>query len=383
LRKIDLIFFDAGGAHRSAATALKAAMEAQPRPWEIRLVSLQDVLDPVDVFRKATGVPLQDFYNFTLARGWTWIWGVGYGLRLLRGVVRLIHGPMVQLLRGHWLQSRPDLVVSLVPIFNRALRESLHSTLPAVPFTTSPIDLADCPPHFWMERQEQFMICGTEKALEQALAQGLARERIFRTSGMILRPKFYEPVTADRAAERKRLGLDPERPTGLVLFGSQGSKAMLRIAQRLPDTQSIFLCGRNATLATRIEALPRKAPWLVERFTSDIPYYMHLADFFVGKPGSGCVSEAVEMKLPVIVERNCWTLPWERYNAAWVVERKLGIVLRDFRQIANAVERMIENLDGFRANVEKIRNRALFEVPEILEKIAELPVNRPFEKLAG
>ena len=63
-------------------------------------------------------------------------------------------------------------------------------------------DLADYPPHFWIERQEQYLICGTRKAAEQALALGHPTERIFRTSGMILRPKFYEPVTADRAAER-------------------------------------------------------------------------------------------------------------------------------------------------------------------------------------
>ena len=50
---------------------------------------------------------------------------------------------------------------------------------------------------------------------------------------MILRPSFYEPVTVDHAVERKKLGLDPERPTGLVLFGGQGSKVMLEIAERL------------------------------------------------------------------------------------------------------------------------------------------------------
>src|SRR5437773_8026716 len=34
---------------------------------------------------------------------------------------------------------------------------------------------------------------------------------IFRTSGMILHPRFYEPLEIDRAEERRKLGLAPER----------------------------------------------------------------------------------------------------------------------------------------------------------------------------
>jgi UDP-N-acetylglucosamine:LPS N-acetylglucosamine transferase len=186
---------------------------------------------------------------------------------------------------------------------------------------------------------------------------------------MILRPTFYEPVTVDRAAERTRLGLDPEKPTGLVLFGAQGSKVMLEIDRRLDGTQLIFVCGKNTSLAQKLRARPAKAKRFIEGFTSAIPYYMQVSDFFIGKPGPGSISEAVAMKLPVILERNMWTLPQERYNAEWVMERNTGIVLRNFRQVAAAADRMLGNLAGFRENVGKIQNRAVFEIPEIFERI--------------
>ena len=241
------------------------------------------------------------------------------------------------MLEKYWATTRPDLVVSLVPNFNRAMRESLQNALPTVPYVTILTDMADYPPHFWMEKQEQFLICGSDKAVAQARALGYTDDRIFRASGMILRPGFYQPVTVDRAAERRRLGLDPDRPTGLVLFGGQGSKVMLEIAERLPDTQLILICGKNAKLAERLRALPARAPRFIEGFTSEIPYYMSLADFFIGKPGPGSISEAVAMGLPVIVERNIWTLPQERYNADWVLERNAGMVLPNFRGIGAAV----------------------------------------------
>ena len=369
---IDFVYFDAGGGHRAAATALKSVIEQQKRPWEIRLVDLQEVLRPLDVFRKVTGLELQEIYNQMLARGWTL--GSAQGLQFMHAVIRLYHRPSVRLLEKYWAETRPDLVVSLVPNFNRALFESLKKALPAVPYVTILTDIADYPPHFWMERQKQFLICGSDKAVAQAHALGYSEDRLFRASGMILRPTFYQPVTSDRVAERKKLGLDADRPTGLVLFGGQGSKVMLEIGDRLADTQLIFICGKNAALGERLRALPARAPRYVEGFTSEIPHFMSLADFFIGKPGPGSISEAVAMGLPVIVERNIWTLPQERYNADWVLERKAGLVLPNFRGIRGAVEQLLRDLPRYQDAVRQIHNRAVFEIPDMLAKILGSPV---------
>ena len=94
---------------------------------------------------------------------------------------------------------------------------------------------------------------------------------------------------------------------------------------------------------------------------------MQLADFFIGKPGSGSISEAVAMQLPVIVECNAWTLPQERYNAEWILENEVGEVLSSFRQIVPAVARLIDpaTLSRYRANAAAMKNRAVFEIPNI------------------
>jgi hypothetical protein len=274
-------------------------------------------------------------------------------------------------LQEHWLRAEPDLVVSLIPNFNRALYESLAGALPGVPYATLLTDLADLPPNFWIEAgQPQHFICGTPRAVDQALALGHDAHRVHATSGMILRPEFYEPIAIDRSAERARLGLDPRRPTGLVMFGGHGSRAMLGIAQRLAaTTQTIFLCGHNKALAAKLRALPSVAPRLVVEFTSGIPYYMRLADFFIGKPGPGSISEAVQLGLPVIVVDNAWTMPQERYNAEWIRKNGLGVVHTGFRTIDLAVARLLDHLEDFQARVRRIDNRALFEVPDILDAI--------------
>jgi len=168
-----------------------------------------------------------------------------------------------------------------------------------------------------------------------------------------------------------------------VLFGGHGSHVMLDIAHCLDvsglRTQLILICGRNEALAKRLRALPRRIPMFVEGFTSEVPYYMRLSDFFIGKPGPGSISEALAMKLPALVERNAWTLPQERYNADWIVEQQAGLVLRSFRFIVQAVAELLqpENYKRFRANAALVENRAVFEIPDILEKILKTCDTQP------
>jgi 1,2-diacylglycerol 3-beta-galactosyltransferase len=339
------------------------------------LVNLQEVLDPLDVFRKVTRIRLQDLYNLMLAKGWTL--GSGYLLPIMQTVMRVYHRPAVKLLEKFWKERRPDMVVSLVPNLNRAMYESLKAACPDVPFVTVLTDLADYPPHFWMEQQQQYFVCGTERAVAQAHGLGHAPACVFRTTGMILRPDFYEVPSADRATERQRLGLRADVPTGLVLFGGEGSNVMLRIARQLGDSplplQLILICGKNVRLKQRLEALQTRNKLVVEGFTKRVPYYMWLSDFFIGKPGPGSISEALTMQLPVIVESNAWTLPQERYNAEWVREHGVGIVLKSFRHVEEAMRDLLHGnkLEEMKKKIALMNNRAVFEIPPILERILE------------
>jgi hypothetical protein len=373
--KVDLVFFDAGGGHRAAAEALRLVMEEQGG-WKIRLVNLQELMDPIDLVLKLTGLRMQDLYNLMLKKGWTL--GTPQTVRVMQLFIRMLHPKSVRLLEDFWRSSQPDLVVSLVPHFNRAMAESLRHVRPDTRFVTVLTDIADYPPHFWIEPLGQYIICGSDRAVAQARAMDICDGRIFQTSGMILHPRFYQTISCDRRAERKTRGLDPDAPTGLVLFGGQGSTAMLEIAEHLDaegphHLQLVYICGRNEKLANALRSRRSRLRNFVEGFTVDVPFYMALSDFFVGKPGPGSVSEAVAMKLPVIVERNAWTLPQERYNAEWIREKHLGLLVRGPHQIPGAIREMLErgNLARFRGQAAAVHNRAVYEIPGILRRIVE------------
>jgi hypothetical protein len=393
LRKLIIVFHQAGGGHRSAAEALKATLSSssQEHPWDVSVLDIQELLDPLDLIRRFTGLRIQDTYNLILRKGWTRF--TPQLLLVLQGTIRAYHSPIVKLLRAYWAQHPPDLVLSVIPHFNREIADSLRPTGTRTPGTRAPgaktpfvtliTDLADYPPHFWIERESEYIIAGTERARQQALTIGQPADHIFLTSGMILKPKFYEKTTVDRAAERKKLGLDPDSPTGIVLFGGHGSEVMVDITRQLNESgsgvQLILICGHNQRLAANLKKLLTRKPNLVIGFTQNVECYMALADFFIGKPGPGSISEALQFHLPMIVECNSRTLPQERYNAEWVTEKGYGIVVPSFKKIAPAVERLLESaaFNEFRRKAEEYSNRALFEVPVILEQCAERTATKP------
>lgn len=390
MTSIDLIYFNAGGGHRAAALALEAVCREQQRPWDVRRVNLFEVLDPGDRFRRVTGMAPEELYNRRLEKGWTL--GLAQELKLLQGMIRLGHATMVRRLRQHWLRTEPDLIVSLVPNFNRAMCQSAAEALPGVPYVTVLTDLADFPPNFWIEPGlRQHLVCGTAAAVAQARAAGVPEGLIHPSSGMIVRPDFYRPPSIDRRAERERLGLDPDRPTGIVMFGAAGSLAMLDIAQQLDAVQLILMCGRHRTLPGELRQLASTAPRAIVEFTPEVRRHMALADFFIGKPGPGSLSEAAQQQLPVLTFRNAWTLPQERYNAEWVRGNGLGLVVRSTRHLAAAVDELLQRLPEFQANVRSVRNRAVFEIPDILASVladggggdhAKLVLNQGFAQAA-
>jgi 1,2-diacylglycerol 3-beta-galactosyltransferase len=380
MKKIVIVVLDAGGGHQAAAKALAETIRRQKRPWSTDLLNVDDVLEPVDPFYQATGIRGCELYNWTLRRGWTA--GSAQIIPIMHGVIRLLHPRQVRLLRRCWRELAPDLVISVIPHFNRALYESLRHEAPETPFVTVVTDFADYPPHFWFESQDQHFICGSELAIEQARSIGVGADRLWRVSGMILHPRFYEPVLEDRIMERCKIGLDPEMPVGLVSFGGYGSESMIKIAQRIAEArmriQLIFLCGRNQDLFDRMSALDLPFPVHIQNQTDKVAHYMWLSDFFIGKPGPGSVSEALAMGLPVIVDAGLKTMAQERYNVKWILEQGVGISIKRIDDLAKAVAELLQPADyrRMRQRIDKLANRAVFEIPEVLNQILQARPHR-------
>lgn len=364
--EVVLFVLDAGGGHRAAANALVEAARREERPWRFRIVSLQDVFAPLDFGRRLTGRPMEETYNGMVRRRHTLF------LRtLLRGfqwLIRRMGGRLCRLLTARLSEQPPQLVVSLVPNFNAVIADAVRRCLPGTPFFVLLTDFADLPPHFWLERDLDRVIVGSEHAVAQALLAGLPRARISRTSGMILHPRFYPRAGAEaRERVRREMLLRDQAFTVLVLFGGKGSPEMRPLAEALladpAGLHVIAVCGDNPGLFESLAEVETRSAGRLRRlgFTDRVADYLAACDVLVTKPGPGSLAEAFHQQVPVVVTCNARTIPQERYNARLVRESGFGLVVRRWQDIPAAVASLH-------------RDRSL--LASCRDRLAELPPNR-------
>ena len=380
--EILLLILDAGGGHRSAANALVEAARRQERPWRFRIVSLQEVLAPLDLGRRLTGRPMEETYNGMVRRRQTLF--LATMLRGFQWLIRRMSVRLCRLLSAHLGDRPPALVVSVVPNFNGVIGEAVRQCLPGTPFIVLLTDYADFPPHFWIDRGVDRVIVGSDHAVHQALEGGLPPARITRTSGMVLHPRFYPPAGPEaRARVRQELGLEAEAFTVLLLFGGKGSpeigplsEALLREAGAL---RVIAICGDNPPLFASLAALEARSGARLYRlgFTDRVADYLAACDVLVTKPGPGSLAEAFHQQVPVVVTCNARTIPQERYNARLVRERGLGLVVRRWQEIPAAVaslQRDSGRLAECRARLAELPgNTAVFEALDVFARTLAEP----------
>ena len=375
-----LFTIDAGGGHRAAARALVAAAEETGAPFRFRVESFQEILLPLDVLRRITGISLEAAYNLILKHRASAL--MVPLLRLMHAGIRVRRRALVRTLAS-WLrrQPRPEAVVSVFPNFNGVLRDAVREAIPDVPLVVVLTDFADFPPRFWIEPGLDRVVVGSPEAAEQALALGIPAERVSQVSGMILHPRFYRgggPEVRERV--RSELELGPLEFTVCLLFGGKGSPEMAPLAERLlredPTLRVIAVCGDNPGLFERLTPLHSRSAGRLVRFgfTDRVAELLAASDLLVTKPGPGSLAEAFHRRVPVVVTRNIHTIPQERFNTELVARRGVGLVVSSWREIPDAVARLAhepERLRAMRASLDTLpENRAVYEVLDVVARAA-------------
>jgi UDP-N-acetylglucosamine:LPS N-acetylglucosamine transferase len=344
-------------------------------------VSLQAVLEPLDFWKRATGRSIEEAYNAVIRGGSTRF--LVALLRVLHAAILIRHRALVRQLASFLRERRPAVVVSVMPNFNAVIRDAVREAHPGVPFVVLLTDLADFPPRFWIVPGLDRVIVGSERAAEQALELGLPRERISSSSGMVLHPRFHDlPGREAGAAFRRQLEIGADARIVLLLFGGKGTAEMDPLAgallEALPAWHVVAICGDNPAL---FEAVGRRTAGSGGRlhalgFTHEVAAALAASDLLVAKPGPGVLAEAFHIRVPAIVVCNASTVPQERYNARYVQERRLGIVVSHWREIPPAAAALASDparLREIQDNLEALpENRAVFEALAVIEAAAGL-----------
>ena len=251
-KKVICIYTEAGGGHKASAEALIAALKNKQPEWSYEACSVfREVLATLDWTKKYLNIDGESIYNkYILQYGYTWL--VPWLFALLKLRINVKSHSIFRHLTTYWQNTKPDIVVSCMGILNKLLYKSIRSYSKDVPFIILLTDFEESYANYWIQEKSAYYICGTERAYQQILAYGIPPSRIFKMSGMLVRPDFYAITRIDKIKEQKLLGLMPERLTGIVMFGGYGSAQIRQVIaqclQSQTDLQLILICGHDENL---------------------------------------------------------------------------------------------------------------------------------------
>ncbi len=164
-------------------------------------------------------------------------------------------------------------------------------------------------------------------------------------TGIPIMPAFATPP--DRATCARELGLDPTRPTFLLMSGGFGIGAIDGLAERIlglgGPLQLVALAGKNQELLKRLQTLATQHPGRLfpQGFTSTPERLMALADVAVSKPGGLTTAECLAMSLPMVVIS---PIPGqEERNADYLLEHGAGLKAHDAAGVIYRVKRLLDD----------------------------------------
>jgi processive 1,2-diacylglycerol beta-glucosyltransferase len=194
-------------------------------------------------------------------------------------------------------------------------------------------------------------------------------------SGIPIRPQFAEAI--GKAEARAELGLDPEKPTILLMGGSMGYGSLAKTMQEIDalptDFQVISVCGRNQKAKEEIDAISFRKTVRNFGYTEQISLLMDAADCIVTKPGGLTTSEALAKNLPLIISN---PIPGhEERNTEFLVNNGAAMVVSKTYDLADAIYQLFYDetrLDSMRRNIALLRKpNATHALCDLVEQLGK------------
>ncbi|QYR19511.1 glycosyltransferase [Paenibacillus sp. sptzw28] len=292
---------------------------------------------------------------------------------------RWIHMIGVQKLKEIIAREKPDAVIHTFPFL--ALSELRYKTgIPMMSFTV----LTDYVTHSrWIHPETDRYFVASDELKEKMVDRGVDKDRI-TVSGIPVRRAFNTPCNEQHVY--RKYGLQAGKKYVLVMAGAYGvlSDVGKIIDGLLNDEHELLLvCGRNQKLyADMLKAFAGKQNVTVFGFVEHIEELMSVSSCMITKAGGITLSEAMVLKLPVIVYR---PLPGqEKGNAEyWAGKGNLQIVSNtgELKQAIRSTMKPEGTTDKFSAATQPVsgNHSANTIVEEVLTHLSNYAVVRQAE----
>jgi processive 1,2-diacylglycerol beta-glucosyltransferase len=228
---------------------------------------------------------------------------------------------------------------------------------------------------FWITRAFNWYFVAQEDDKIHMEALGLPSDRI-KITGIPVEPDFGKPVDVD--AVLRRHGLQPGRPTFLVVGGALGLSPATAVVRQLlnldRDFQAVIVCGRNEEMQDDIVQLVKSRPgdFRVLGFTKEIAELMAASTMILSKPGGMTTAEALARGLPMMILDPIGGQ--EERNADVLLEAGAAVKCTEVTLVAHKLRRLLDDP----VRLERMRDaaRALGR-PNAASEIARITLEEP------
>lgn len=298
--KILFVISDTGGGHRSAASAIIAALRER---------GAQATCEMVDLLR-VSGIPgirsAPELYAF-FSSGHIWLHNFLFRLSnsslYMNVASRFLYGFARRHIREAVEAFGPDLVVVIHPLAVRAMCAYRDESRAAWPVVTVVTDLVSIHAS-WLCPEADLNLLPTPEAVTLAVKSGIPADRTLLT-GFPVHPRFLGAVPVLLAA-RQALGLPPDRFTLLLASGGAGGGPVETLVEELerecPDCTLLVIAGRNRRLMDKLNGRAASSPHtLIFGFVENMEQLMAASDVVITKAGPGTIMEAAALARTVIL----------------------------------------------------------------------------------
>jgi processive 1,2-diacylglycerol beta-glucosyltransferase len=349
MKKIIIFSSLGGGGHVSVVQSLRACLgNSHEIKYEIKDVeTVHDILAQVDTINrlsqgKYSGLTL---YNYLLKNNLIFLCNLV--TFFAKFFIKWNRKKITRVLHDYIAQEKPDLVISVIPLFNSYIGAAADQN--NVPFLIIPSDantewyMFDC--KNFSDKTFATLHFDIPVMRNHYINSGIKKENI-AVVGAPIRHTFLEEKNKQELKAKWRVATGD--PVVLLIMGAQGSSSVLSYCRELAKLKTkshVFICvGKNSKLKNQIlDTIPFPAHIALHviEFTQEIDELMAIADILITKTGGVGVCEALYMNLPMLLDATATTLSWERYNYELILKNKCGQKITEFKKVAPCLDYLL------------------------------------------
>jgi processive 1,2-diacylglycerol beta-glucosyltransferase len=361
-KRISIVWTKGGGCNKSMYEALESYLKDE---YEIiKFNPIGEAFKPLDPVYKLTFHKMQgeDFYNFLLSHNVPWLANRLYDFG--KSFIKKHQDALEKLLEDTLKKDKPDLMISNLPLLNYEMAE-VANKLKIKFLLISPDVYMD---NYFTYSSNKFnskytIVVDDQLAKESAKTTGLETKN-YVAAGFPLRLDFFQKK--DPMQICKDFSIPDNVPVVMILMGGTGSDKQLSYIRhliKLHIKMHIISCaGNNKRVIKKLKnyPLPKNISISVLGYTNRISDLMAISDAIITKPGAATIMEAIEMKLPLIIDHTSTTLKWEKPHLDLVKNNKLGEIVTQYDQLEKILKKLFFDknyVNNIKKNMEKFSSK--------------------------